>query len=100
MKAKQRTKGEIARLGAIFAEIGSDLTPAANLQDALLVARPEEGLTRYEKSETCGKTMYPTESEARGAAKARKRKGGGFLRVYFCRDCHSYHLTSTPNSAR
>lgn len=100
MKTQQNRKERIARLSSIFQELGADVPPVTDFREARLLADSEPGHGRYETSELCGKAMYPTESEARGAAKARKKKGAGFLRIYFCHDCHSFHLTKIPNQKR
>ena len=43
----------------------------------------------------CGKKMrYSTEYRAREVARCRARSGSGELRVYPCRFCGGYHLTS------
>ena len=51
--------------------------------------------TEFAQSEICGKSIYPTESDARRVMLSRKRHGAGFLRPYFCDRCKSYHITSS-----
>lgn len=41
-----------------------------------------------------GKVIYPTEHAAQRRALRRSAKAGIPLRVYPCRRCHGYHLTS------
>ena len=42
-----------------------------------------------------GKRCYKSEHEARYVRNARERSSGK-LRVYWCRGCHYWHLTSFP----
>lgn len=49
---------------------------------------------RYAKCPTQGKDMYPTQRVAIRVLLSCSRKRGQALRVYFHRDCKSYHLTS------
>lgn len=46
------------------------------------------------RSRTCrGKRRYRSREQAGDAAKYRRRKGSGYLRVYSCERCKGYHLT-------
>ena len=49
-----------------------------------------------QRCKTHGKFMYPSQTRAIKVALASSRKRGAALRVYFHKDCHSFHLTKQP----
>lgn len=46
----------------------------------------------------CGKNPYPSREQAQRKANARMREGEEGLRVYHCRSCQAWHMTSQPDS--
>ena len=81
-------------MAKLFAEIGTELTPAENEWHAKMISDKGRSRPQYKASEACGKVCYPTESEARTVANTRKRNGAGRLRAYLCPKCAAFHLTS------
>ena len=92
-----RKKSEIERMSQIFNDLGlgkiEDI-PAGGMKEVLRHNAIRD-YTEFAQSEICGKSIYPTESDARRVILSRKRHGAGFLRPYFCYRCKSYHITSS-----
>lgn len=92
---KNKNEKEIARLNALFKEIGAPETfIPLPLRDAREFSSPENPRAQFEFSDACQKLIYPSESVARKVALSRERKGAQKLRVYKCEECHGFHLSS------
>jgi hypothetical protein len=50
----------------------------------------------YDVCELSGKNCYPSERAAKKYRNINERVRNRKFRVYRCRHCHSYHLTSVP----
>lgn len=85
---KYRNKNEIERLNDIFTEVGFPKT----IPPPPTVHRKKKQTFRI--SAVCGKTIYPTEADARKVITTRKRHGAPDLRFYKCEVCVGFHLTS------
>lgn len=95
-------KGTGGRLAALFEELGfaDHGYVINNKKDAIALLDIDEGhgIQKYKKC--CGKICYPTKAIASGSMKNRKRKSNVRLRVYFCKMCKYYHLTSSINKTK
>jgi len=96
---QQQSKKEISNINKIFREVGLELPeklsaftrPSVEIQ-AQVTGEVKEFIN--ETCETSDKARFLSQSAAEKAAKARKRQGAGFLRVYCCSHCGDFHLTS------
>ena len=99
MTLQQRSKSELSRLDAIFAELGSGEAPVINgrrdLDDICRQRRDAEcsDSSRMRQVGDCGKAGYSSRKAALRTARIRMSSGACRLRVYHCPDCKTFHLT-------
>lgn len=89
--SKKKKKSDI---NAVFRVI-DDLHIEGPLPQGGPVATPSQGGHITD----CGKHGFLSEKACRTAIKNRLRKGGDttYLRPFWCKDCHHWHMTSLKN---
>lgn len=96
MTLQQRSKSELSRLDAIFAELGSGEAPVItgrrDLDDICRQRRAAEcaGSSRLRQVGDCGKAGYSSRDAALRTARIRMSSGACRLRVYHCPDCKMF----------
>ena len=106
MTLQQRSKLELGRLDAIFAELGSGEAPVINgrrdLDDICHQRRDAECADNSQLRQVgdCGKAGYSSRTAASSTARIRMSSGACRLRVYHCPDCKMFHLTHSIGERR
>jgi uncharacterized OB-fold protein len=87
---------------SLMALLGADPNEAApqSLEEARFMHEMEGHTVEREERSRCpstGKVSFPSEGQAKQAARSRLNKGSNTskLRVYRCPDCASFHLSSS-----